>query len=296
MTVRRPEADRRAPGGVQGMELVDDGPALLSAVREDIRQTLRTGWLDPAIEAAAANPTFFTAAWSAVRPNVGRSFLALAKAIRTQAVASCRSMGDVPDLRKRLRGHLADEELRRVEESVRAMHLAMPKVQIVVHAMHRAARRERVPGTGREEPPVRRGVPDWQRWMSAQPVPEPMRQTLDAAVTTLGLPGPPTPLRMLARWPAALGVVWDELRPRWSAEDWRLATARLRRMTMAGLGTLPHPIQMQWSALHARGFTDTERGGILDRIRVQDASMPAQTMAAALEWIAFGSPDIGLEG
>jgi hypothetical protein len=294
--VRRPEADRKMSGGVHRLELVEDGPALLSAVREDIRQTLRTGWIDPAIETAAANPTFFTAAWSAVRPNVGRSFLALARAIRAQAVDSCRSMVAVPDLRQRLRAHLADEELRRLEETVRAMHLAMPKLQIVVHAMHRAARRERIPGTGKEEPPVRRGIPEWQRWMSAQPVPEQARQTLDRAVATLGLTGPPTPLRMLARWPAALEAVWDELRPRWPAEDWRLATARLRRMTLAGLGSLPHPIHMQWSALHARGFTETERVGILDRLRVQDASMPAQTMAAALEWVAFGAPEVGVDG
>ena len=67
-------------------------------------------------------------------------------------------------------------------------------------------------------------------------------------------------------------------------------------MTLAGLSSLPHPIQMQWSALHARGFTDGDRVGILAGLAAQDASMPEQTMAAALEWVAFGSPDIGVEG
>src|SRR5205823_5661390 len=50
-----------------------DHAAILGAVREDVRQTLRSGWIDASIEVAAAQPVFFTAAWSAIRPNVGRS-------------------------------------------------------------------------------------------------------------------------------------------------------------------------------------------------------------------------------
>ena len=78
-----------AYGGV-GRDPAGKGPVppdpavLLGAVREDIRQTLRTGWIDPVLEAAAASPAFLTAAWSAVRPNVSKSFLLLSRAVRTE--------------------------------------------------------------------------------------------------------------------------------------------------------------------------------------------------------------------
>ena len=137
-----------------------DPAVLLGAVREDIRQTLRTGWIDPVLEAAAASPAFLTAAWSAVRPNVSKSFLLLSRAVRTEAGDSARATLSPPDLRRRLHSDLSEEEFRRAEESVRAAHLAMAKVQIVSHILYRAVRRERLGGTGREEPPVRRGVPD----------------------------------------------------------------------------------------------------------------------------------------
>src|SRR5207247_4702396 len=128
-----------------------DPAMVLGAVREDIRQTLRTAWIDPAFDLAAEYPVFFTAAWSAIRPNVGRTFVSLARSVRAEAAETARSM-KVPDLRRRLNGELPEEVLGRVEECVRAAHLSMAKAQIVVHALHRVGRRERISGTGREEP------------------------------------------------------------------------------------------------------------------------------------------------
>ena len=63
---------------------------------------------------------------------------------------------------------------------------------------------DRIPGTGREEAPVRRGVPEWQRWMSFQPAPDETWPVLEQATEALGLTGLPAALRLLARWPAVL--------------------------------------------------------------------------------------------
>src|SRR6266498_4003102 len=198
--------------------------AVLGAVRDHGRQALRTGWLVPGVEAVANYPVFFTAAWSAIRPNVGKSFLALARRIRSDAADVLRVRFDLPDLRKRLDGDLSEEEIRRIEESTRAAHLATAKAQIVVHALYRAVRKERISGTGREEPPVRRGVPEWQRWMSFQPVPEAIKPTLDETRQTLNAPAPPVPMQLLARWPSAMTTVWRAFRPMLASPGWSAAT------------------------------------------------------------------------
>lgn len=269
-----------------------DQASILGAVREDIRQTLRTGWIDPALDAAAANPVFFTAAWSAMRPNVGKSFIGLARSVRGGAADSVRSWLDLPDLRKQLDSELSREEFGRIEDCVRAAHLGTAKAQIVVHAFHRAVRRERIAGTGREEPPIRRGVPEWQRWMSLQPAPEAAHPILDEAGKAFASPSAPAPLRLFARWPAALQASWAELK-RWVPTDrWRSARTKLRRMVLAGVGTLPHPVELQWTALSAKGFGEDDRMRLAEVLAAHDAAMPAQTLAAAFLWIAFGAPDI----
>jgi hypothetical protein len=272
-------------------ESADQVP-ILGAVREDIRQTLRTGWIDPALDAVAAYPVFFTAAWSAMRPNVGKTFVSLARSVRGGAADSVRSWLGLPDLRKQMDGELSREELGRIEDCVRASHLAAAKAQIVVHAFHRAVRRERIPGTGREEPPIRRGVPEWQRWMSLQPTPEAVHPVLEEAGKAFSLPFAPVPLRLFARWPAALRASWTELQRLVPTDAWRSARAKLRRTVLAGVGTLPHPVELQWAALSAKGFGEDDRRLLTDVLGAHDAAMPAQTLAAAFLWIAFGAPDI----
>jgi hypothetical protein len=275
---------------------VSPDPAIvLGAVREDVRQTLRTAWVDPALEAAAGQPMFLTAAWSAIRPNVGRSFLLLARALRSEAVEAVRLSMVPRDLRRSLDGQVSEEEVRRLQDAARAAHLATAKVQIIVHALHRASRRERIPGTGREEPPVRRGVPEWQRWMSFQPTPEPVRPLLDEATSVLNLPVPPVPLRLFARWPGAVTSLWEQLRSFVGTDVWKGRTLRLRRMVIAGVSTLPHPIELQWTALRSRGFGEDERIRLADVLAEHEAAMPAQTLLAAFAWTALGSPEIGVE-
>jgi hypothetical protein len=272
-----------------------DPTVVLGAVREDIRQTLRTAWIDPGLEAAATSPAFFTAAWSAVRPNVGKSFLVLARALRTEAVDSGRATLRPPDLRSALEAALSEEEMRRVEEAVRAAHLASPKAEIVVHAVYRAVRRERIGGTGREEPPVRRGVPEWQRWMSFQPVPEAVRPTLDETRETLNAPAPPVPMQLLARWPSAMTTAWKALKPLLAGPGWPAAANRLRRIVLAGIATLPHPVELQWTALRARGFMEADRAQLADLLAGYDAAMASQTLLSACLWLALGGPEIGVE-
>lgn len=280
-------------------EPFQDGPAdpmaVMGAVREDIRQTLRAGWIDPGIEAAAAHPVFLTTAWSAIRPNVGKSFLVLTRALRTAADQSVRAATQHVDLRNRLDGRLTDEERLRIEQCVKAAHMATAKAQIVVHALHRAARRDPLSGTGREEAPVRRGVPEWQRWMSFQPAPEAARPVLEEAAGRLDVPASSPPLRLLARWPDALTTLWQALEPVCGTDAFRAGAMRLRRLVMAGVAMLPHPVDLQWTALKSRGFSDEDRVALAGVLAWHDASMASQTITAAFAWRALGAPDIGAE-
>jgi len=274
----------------------DDGSnAMLAVVRDDIRQTLRTAWIDPGLEAAAQWPTFFTTAWSAIRPSVGRSFLVLSRALRDQAVRATSPWEVRRDLRDRLRGSLTDGELERVTEAARAGHLAAPKSQIVLHLLLRAARRERTRGTGQEEPPTRRGVPEWQRWMSVLPTPDPARPVLWQAKDAFGTPTSPGALRPFARWPAALEGLWEDMRDVVGNDGWRLAAGLLRRSVVAGLGSLPHPVELQWAVMRERGFAEADRERLLESLEAFEASSAGQTLAAAFAWCALGSPDLGSE-
>jgi len=75
-------------------------------------------------------------------------------------------------------------------------------------------------------------------------------------------------------------------------EAWRSGRSKVRRMVLGGVGTLPHPVELQWTALTSRGFGEDDRRLLADVLAVHDAAMPAQTLAAALLWIGFGAPDI----
>ena len=253
-------------------------------------------WIDPALDAATASPVFFTAAWSAIRPNVGKSFLSLSRMLRADAVDAVRSAVDLPpDLRKELGEQFSDGELRRIEEAATAAYLGTAKTQIVVHALHRAVRGDRIAGTGGEEPPVRRGIPDWQRWLAVPPTPDPAMESMEEAKATLGLVSTPSSLRLIARWPTVLSAAWAELKPATRRELWKAGTSKLRRKVLAGVSTLPHPVDLQWPALKARGFRDEDRVELSDRLATHDLEMPVHTLVAAFVWIAFGSPEVGSE-
>lgn len=296
MTAHGMKASPRVPRLVASPSYGSTEEAIvLGAVQEDVRQTLRTGWIDPALEVAASYPVFFSAAWSAVRPNVGRSFLSLARGLRSHAADWVRATLEPRDLRKRLARSLSMEELRRVEECARAVHQVTAKNQVVVHALYRAVRRERMEGTGREEPPARRGVPEWQRWMSFRPAPESSWRILQEATSALDLPGPPASLSLLARWPPALSILWAELKPFVRAKGRAGEAIRLRRKVMAGMSTLPHPVDLQWMPLSERGFGEEERLALADVLARRDAAMAHQTLLAAHCWLSLGASEVGSE-
>jgi hypothetical protein len=279
-------------------ERPEDG-LLVAAVREDVRQTLRMAWTDPGLEAAAQYPAFFAAAWSAIRPNVGRSFLLLARRLRDLAATSAASWAPhatQADLRDRLDASLSEEERRRVSEAARAVQVSTAKVQIVLHLLLRASRRERLGGTGKEEPPIRRGIPEWQRWMSILPTPDSARPILWEAKDRFGTPSSPPSLRPFARWPSALHLVWGELEPHVAYPPWLRAGHGIRRAMIAGVGSLPHSVDLQWSVLAERGFREDHRELLAETLEAYDDSMAGQTLAAALAWAALGGPELGPEG
>ncbi len=267
---------------------------MLGPVREDIRQTLRIAWLDPGLEAAAQDPVFFAAAWSAIRPSIGRSFLSLVRRLRDQAGDIARAIG-APDLTGRLISELTPEELVRVGDAARAAHLAAAKSQVVLHLFLRAARRERTRGTGQEEPPSRRGVPEWQRWMAVQPTPDGSQEVLARANGRFGTVDGPAALRPFARWPVPLEALWKELDPVADGADWRLGAVALRHAMLSGLDVLPHPVALQWAVLRERGYDEAARRRTVETLEAHDGPAAGQTLAAAFAWIAFGRPELGQE-
>src|SRR5204863_8938541 len=66
--------------------------AILFAVMDDMRHTLRTSWIDPALRSVASHPLFFTAAWAATKPNMTKSFALGTERLRTAAIDAVRCM------------------------------------------------------------------------------------------------------------------------------------------------------------------------------------------------------------
>src|SRR6476660_8056605 len=122
---------RTDPGVSEAEVGAREARLMLGPLRDDIRQTLRVPWLDPGMETAARDPLFFAAAWSAIRPSIGRSFLALARALRDQAAEAVSAWPNRANLVKRAESELGSEPAERITEAARAAHLAASKLQIV---------------------------------------------------------------------------------------------------------------------------------------------------------------------
>jgi hypothetical protein len=267
-------------------------PALVAAVRDDIRQTLRVAWLHPAIEAAVAQPVFLSAAWSSIRPNVGRTFDVVAADVRATAEQAVRGLRPVPTLRARMERTCPAPDVDRMVAAVTAAQFAAARNQLAVHLFACAARGEAIGGTGEEEPPSRRGIPEWQRWMSApHPIALPSVR-LDQAERAMGTPTAPAILRLLSQWPDVLEETWTALRPMIADLAWKRACARLQRVASAGMRRLPHGVSLQWHALRRRGFSEADQAELVRVLTAHDRSMPAGTLATAFVWLAFAEPGI----
>jgi hypothetical protein len=281
---------RAAPSATRLGSVRPSEPALVDAVRDDIRQTLRVISVHPAIEAAAAQPVFLVAAWSSIRPNVGRTFDLLAADVRASAVRAVRDMGPMPAFRERLELTRPATDVERMAAAVTAAQFAAARNQIAVHLLTCAARGEAVGGTGEEEPPGRRGTPDWQRWISSpHPIALPSVR-LDQAERAMGTPTAPSVLRLLSQWPDVLEETWAALLPLITDEAWKRAARRLRWVVRGGLRRLPHEVSLQWHAIRRRGFSEEDQAELVRVLTPHDRSMSVSTLTAAFVWIAFAEP------
>jgi hypothetical protein len=266
--------------------------ALVAAVRDDIQQTLRVAWLHPGIEVAAAQPVFLAAAWSSIRPNVGRTFDLLAADVRAYALRALRDMGPMPALRERLERTRPPADLERMITAVTAAQFAAARNQIAVHLLTCAACGDAVGGTGEEEPPGRRGTPHWQLWMSSpHPIALPSIR-LDQAERAMGAPTAPSVLWLLSQWPDVLEETWAALRPLITDEAWKRAAGGLHWVVRAGLRRLPHEVSLQWHALRHRGFSEEDQAELVRVLAVHERSMPPSTLTAAFVWLAFAEPGV----
>jgi hypothetical protein len=275
-------ADRGRPGG----------DAILSAVLDDIRATLRMSWVDPGIRSVTAQPEFFAAAWSATRPNVTRSFGAGAQRLRGLAEEA------VPELLSndhpaRLEGRLSPVERDRLVRMVQALRAATPKVLMVLQAWAVLARRRRIAGTGREESPARRGIPTWQDTLGLLPrslSPE-AESILEGLRARLAVSSVPSSLLALAPWPSILEQAGRDAQRAARTRSWRDSVGALRRAAVDSLGWLPHPMELQWDVLARRGLTEDRREALADHLTSLAAAMPTDILVAHLLWRALGSPD-----
>jgi hypothetical protein len=268
---------------------------ILSAVLDDVRTTLRVAWIDPALRALSAEPTFLAAAWAATRPNVTRSFVIGAERLQREALDAARAaLGDSEG--DEWAGRLGSAEREHLVRTTQALHHSAARVYLVVQSWATLARRHSLPGTGREEPPAKRGVPSWQEGLIGLPrsVSEETDALIDVATASLGLASTPSALQAVAPWPhfleALVAGVRGVERPAWAA-----STTSLRRSASEILQGLPHPMDLQWDVLERKGLSDERRVVIADHLTAATASMPANAIIAAAAWLRSGAPDLPSE-
>lgn len=284
-----------ALGGAD-VEPIEPPDAVLYAVLDDIRNTLGVAWLDPTFRAIASDPLFVIAAWAATRPNVTKSFAESAGRLRKAALEHVESALKPPDHRLVVQELLKAEDSDRLIRTVRAMHHGLPKVYLVLQAWARLARRQRIPGTGREEVPARRGIPPWQEGVlvpgSASPE---AREMLEDATERLEVPTVPSSLFALAPAPAYLERACEDVLRAAKSQAWHQGAVALRRSVTSGIESFPHPMELQWDALAARGLSDERRGLLVEELRDAAATMPIAVLIATYLCVALGGPEAATE-
>jgi hypothetical protein len=269
---------------------------ILAAVLDDVRSTLRVGWIDPALKTLASEPSFLTAAWAATRPNVTRSFATGAERLQAEALASAREVIRPADLSSWSRTELGGIDRERLVRTTQALHHSAARIYLVVQAWAVLARRQDIPGTGKEEPPAKRGLPSWQEGLSGRPraISEEAEALIDDTTVALGLSATPHALVAAASWPHYLELLAGDLRSA-DAEGWRQAVVGLRRVASEVLTRLPHPMALQWDVLERKGLTEERRVIIADHLTAATAAMPANALIAAAMWCSLGEPEISSE-
>jgi hypothetical protein len=168
---------------------------------------------------------------------------------------------------------------------------------LVVQAWAGLARRQRISGTGKEESPAKRGVPDWQMGLRAfrESPPDAAVETLGRASSALGTPRSPRSLQAISAWPSFLEAAWEQLAPNVGSEGWREAVAGVRAAGAQALRTLPHPMELQWDALGRRGLSEDRRQAVADELTVMARVMPIDVTISSFLWVAAAVPDIPVE-
>jgi hypothetical protein len=267
--------------------------AIVYAVLDDMCHTLRMGWLDLAIRSVASQPVFFTAAWSATRPNVTRSFASGAEQIRGAALDAVRGgLGGTDAWPLDPTAEAVD--LERFERTIQAIHCAAPRVLLVIQAWAILARRQRLPGTGLEEPPAKRGVPGWQENILSLPrsVPPESDALLDDATVTLKVAFTPPALQVAALSPHRLERVWRGLSRAAGTSEWNQAIMSIRRVAATVLRSLPHPMDLQWDVLSRRGLTEDRRQALADHLAAMAFAMPVSVLVSTALAQAYGVADV----
>jgi hypothetical protein len=256
--------------------------SIARAVLDDLRHTLRMAWVDPAIRSVSAYPVFLSAAWSATRPNVTKSFALGAERLRSASMQTVRELEGRPDLELE-EDEGGDPDVERLSRTAQAIHCTSPRVLLVIQAWAILARRQRLPGTGSEEPPARRGIPTWQDGVAASPrsLSAEAEALLDEATIALGVATTPPALQAAAVWPHHLERTWRELQRIAARPEWTQATMALRRATAEVLRSLPHPMDLQWDVLARRGLTEDRRQALADHLAALAGSMPVSLLVAS---------------
>ncbi len=263
---------------------------------DDVRSTLRVGWIDPALRTLASEPHFLTAAWATTRPNITRSFASGAERLQAEALESARSVIRPADVSGWSRTELGGIDRERLVRTAQGLHHSAARIYLVVQAWAVLARRQDIPGTGKEETPARRGIPSWQEGLSGgrRAVSEEAEALVDDTTVALGLTSAPHALVAAASWPHYLELLVGDLR---AADDdrWRQAVVGLRRTASEVLGNLPHPMALQWDVLERKGLTEERRAIVADHLTAATAGMPANALIASAMWCSLGEPEIQSE-
>jgi hypothetical protein len=267
----------RAAATPAGRARVDE--SIVFAVLDDLRHTLRMSWVDPSIRSVSAYPIFLSAAWSATRPNITKSFAIGAERLRAESLDAVKGLAQ-----RESEGEESDwlPEDERLPRTLQAIHCASPRVLLVIQAWAILARRQRLPGTGSEEPPARRGVPPWQDGVAVTPrtVSAEAEALLDDATIVLRAATTPPALRAAAVWPHFLDGAWSDLRKVTALPGWAQAMMAIRRLAAEVLRSLPHPMELQWDVLSRRGLGEEWRLPLADHLSALAASMPACLLSA----------------
>jgi hypothetical protein len=267
--------------------------AILYAVLDDVRTTLRMGWVDPAIRSVSANQVFFSAAWSATRPNITKSFALGADRLRGAALSVIRRSFPPGDHRPLLESSVSLSERDRATRTMLAIHCGSARVLLVVQAWAILARRQRIGGTGVEEPPAKRGVPAWQEGLVAVPrsVSPEAEALLDHATVALGVVSTPPALQTAALWPHYLDGAWRDLQKVIADPEWQQSLLALRRVAAEVLRSLPHPMDLQWDVLSRRGLPEVDREPLADHLTALAAAMPIALLVSAYLAEALGTTE-----